>query len=172
MEAKEIALLNLYNEFPASLLQPFVKMGLTFKQFVKPVGEPLHEVFAPVYAPFWKAGGALGLKDDQVVFILMLFATYPLSLLYRAFLFRNRSVPKKVKELFIASVGLFICFFVFGYNGWHGVISAGVSWLLMSIGGRRASFLSFIWAWCYLSLTYVVSDHSVTMYSHVFDQVI
>lgn len=56
----------------------------------------------------------------------------------------------------MASVGLFICFFVFGYNGWHGVVSAFVSWLLMKIGGRGASRFVFLWAWGYLSLTHLI----------------
>lgn len=138
-------------QFPI-FLKPFVLCGPMFRHMMEPIGEPLHALFLPIYQLLYKIGGSIGLKEDQVIFVLMLLATYPLSLLYRLTLFKTK-LPKKVKELYMLSIGLFICFFVFGYAGWHALVSALVSWVLMIIGGRRLSFLVFFWAWGYLSVT-------------------
>jgi len=141
-------------QFPF-FLKPFVLCGLMFRHMMEPIGEPLHTLFSPVYHLLYKIGGSLGLKEDQVIFVLMLLATYPLSLVYRLTLFKTK-LPKRVKELYMLGIGLFICFFVFGYTGWHALISALVSWILMTVGGRRLSFLVFFWAWGYLSVTHMI----------------
>lgn len=140
------------SQFPV-VLQPFVVAGLIFRSIVTPVGEPLHALLTPIYQPLYKLGASIGLKEDQTLFVLLLFSTYPLGLLYRISMFNNSKIPKKFKELYLLSVGLFICFFVFGYSGWHAVVSAGVSWLIMRVCGRGASRFVFFWAWGYLSVT-------------------
>jgi hypothetical protein len=148
-------LLNMYSQFPASLLLPLVRLGLAFRGQMLFIGEPLHQAFSPIYNSLYAFGASIGLKEDQTVYVLMLLGTYPLSLIYRLLFFNNRFISRRVREFVLASVGIFITFFVFGYTAWHPVISAVASWLLMKIGGRRASFLVFLFAWGYLSMTYV-----------------
>jgi hypothetical protein len=57
-----------------------------------------------------------------------------------------------LKKMYILFIGLFYAFFTFGYEGFHAVAIAGISYLAMFILPKTLSpKFVFIFTWSYLS---------------------
>ncbi|KAL9648264.1 hypothetical protein ABK040_013884 [Willaertia magna] len=130
----------------------------TQQNLLEPIGEPLYPLFKPLYDVLEEKGSSIGLKADQTIFVLMLFLTYFWSFIYRL-IFNNQMMRKQyfLKQLYIATIGLFYAIFTFGYEGMHGVTCALVSYFAMLILPKYlAPKFVCVFVWAYLATCHLI----------------
>jgi hypothetical protein len=128
----------------------FEIIGRVVKEFFSPIGEPLSTTLTPYYDKAIHFGVTkIGLPVDQVIFVFLLFSTFPLTFLYRL-LPQNTTI----KHLYNLIIGLLFGFLCFGYDCLHLLILPLVSYILLCTVKHGISHkIVFVWCFGYLSVT-------------------
>ncbi|KAG2374190.1 hypothetical protein C9374_011027 [Naegleria lovaniensis] len=138
----------------------YVCYGVKYVQqhVLEPIGEPVYPFFKPIYDVLDEKGGAIGLKPDQTIFVLMMMFTYVFSFIYRM-LFNHRAMKEAtfLKTLYLVAVGLFYAIFTFGYEGFHAIACSFISYLCMMVLPKSiSSKVVFVFVWTYLSMAHFI----------------
>ena len=92
----------------------------------------------------------LGVAEDQLRYVLSLFAMYPLALLYSF-------IPhSSAKHLFSILVGISTAQFVFGSSWVHSLITATITYFLVRFGpAKYAPYIVFVFNMMYMTLAHL-----------------
>ncbi|XP_050413447.1 lysophospholipid acyltransferase 5 [Patella vulgata] len=104
---------------------------------------------------------AIGTPDDAIRLLLSLLAGYPLSFLYRAYVYHQSAL---IKHGFFIAIGLAIAYFNFGFDMYHCLLNIVIIYILLLIspGTKLSVGLAFFINTMYLTLGYI--SHSTDSY--------
>jgi len=135
-----------------------------FVTFADGVGEAASPFTTPIvdfaerftfFQPEWattaakELGDSIGFPDDQIRYVLCLFACYPVGLLHAA-------LPTgTLKNLYNLAVGIAMAQFVFGYAWIHTMLSASVCYLIIALRVPSYQNVVMVFMMAYISCSHI-----------------
>lgn len=100
---------------------------------------------------------AIGAPEPALRLLISLLLGYPLSAIYRKFIYQQ---PSTVSHLFFAVTGFFLCFFNYGYDAYHSLIAIWTTYLIMHLfyGTKFMVIVNFIFHMSYLLVAYYFTE--------------